>query len=81
MKLEAMKRQGKRSDLTSDPVGPKLIGTRSNSMLAEETGDSASQIKRYIRLTYLISPLLNKVDLGKLPFRVEMCTAARFSIC
>ena len=70
MKLEAMKRQGKRSDLTSDPVGPKLIGTRSNSMLAEETGDSASQIKRYIRLTYLISPLLNKVDLGKLPFRV-----------
>ena len=78
MKLEAMKRQGRRSDLTSSQVETKL---RSDEKLGLDTGESRATIQRYIRLTYLISPLLNKVDLGKLPFRVEMCTAAQFSIC
>lgn len=60
MKMEAMSRQGKRSDLTSDQVGPKLT--------AEEIGqgDSASQVKRYIRLTNLIPEILQMVDDGKI---------------
>lgn len=69
MRLEAMKRQGQRSDLTSDPVGPKLSGTRSNEELAKETSDSATQIKRYIRLTELIPEILQMVDEGKIAFR------------
>jgi len=59
MKLEAMKRQGKRTDLTSDPVGPK---SRSNKELAEQSPDGVTQIKRYIRLTYLLPELLEMVD-------------------
>ena len=69
MRLEAMKRQGQRSDLTSGPVGPKLGGTRSNEELARETSDSATQIKRYIRLTELIPEILEMVDAGKIAFR------------
>lgn len=69
MRLEAMKRQGQRSDLTSGPVGPKLSGTRSNEELARETSDSAMQIKRYIRLTELIPEILQMVDEGKIAFR------------
>ena len=69
MRLEAMKRQGQRSDLTSGPVGPKLSGTRSNEELARETSDSATQIKRYIRLTELIPEILEMVDAGKIAFR------------
>lgn len=69
MRLEAMKRQGQRSDLTSGPVGPKLSGTRSNEELAKETSDSATQIKRYIRLTELIPEILQMVDEGKIAFR------------
>lgn len=65
MRLEAMNRQGKRSDLTSAPVGQKL----SREALAEETGDSHSQIQRYIRLTYLIPELLNLVDEGSIKMR------------
>lgn len=68
MRLDAMKRQGVRKDLTSDPVGPKL-GSRSNEDLASDVGDSTSQIKRYIRLTELIPPLLNLVDEGKIGLR------------
>jgi ParB family chromosome partitioning protein len=68
MKLEAMKRQGERTDLTSDPVGPKFQ-KRSNEKLAGEVGDSASQIKRYIRLTNLIPSLLDMVDEEKIAFR------------
>lgn len=67
MKLEAMKRQGKRSDLTSAQFEPKLIGTRSNEQLAAESPDSRASIQRYIRLTYLISGLLQMVDDKKLP--------------
>ena len=69
MRLDAMKRQGERTDLTSDPVGPKLSGIRSNNVLSEETGDSASQIKRYIRLTNLVPELLEFVDEGKIKMR------------
>ncbi len=68
MKLEAMKRQGQRVDLTSDPVGPKL-GSRSNDELASTSPDGKTQIQRYIRLTYLIPVLLDMVDEGKIAMR------------
>ena len=60
MKLDALSHQGKRTDLTSDQVGPKL--SRSNEMLSNNVGESVSNIKRYIRLTYLIPGLLDYVD-------------------
>lgn len=66
MKLEAMKRQGQRTDLTSLPVGEKLYSVNE---LSNETSDSARQIHRYIRLTTLISPLLDMVDEGKIAMR------------
>ena len=66
LKLEALKHQGRRTDLTSDPMGPKF---RSNEKLAEQSPDGITQIKRYIRLTQLIPALLNKVDDNKLAFR------------
>ena len=66
MRLEAMKRQGRRTDLTSDPLGPKL---RTNVQLANEVSESATQIKRYIRLTELIPELLEKVDKGEIALR------------
>lgn len=66
MKLEAMKRQGQRNDLTSDPVGPKI---RSNEELAKKSEESVTQIKRYIRLTELIQPIMDMVDDGKIAFR------------
>lgn len=68
MRLEAMKRQGKRTDLTSSPVGPKS-GLRSNLELAEQSPDGKTQIQRYIRLTNLIPALLEKVDEGKIAMR------------
>ena len=61
MKLEAMKRQGQRRDLTSSPLGTKL-GMRSNQELAEQSPDSKTQIHRYICLTNLIPELLDMVD-------------------
>ncbi len=61
MKLDALKRQGKRLDLTSDPLGSKL-GYRSNEELASASPDSKTQIQRYIRLTSLIPELLDLVD-------------------
>ena len=69
MKLEAMKRQGQRSDLTSAPLEPKLKGSRSNEELAASSPDSRSQIQRFIRLTELILPVLDMVDSGKIAFR------------
>lgn len=66
MRLDAMKRQGQRTDLTSCPVGAKL---RSDSELAETVSDSARQIQRYIRLTELIPELLDMVDEGKIALR------------
>ena len=69
MKLEAIKRQGQRSDLTSTPLEPKLKGSRSNEELASSSPDSRSQIQRYIRLTELIPTVLDMVDNGKIAFR------------
>lgn len=66
MKLEAMKQQGKRNDLTCSQIGNKLSGKKSIEILAEEVGDSKSSIHRYIRLTELIKPLLQLVDDNKI---------------
>ena len=60
MKLEAMKHQGKRTDLTSSQVGTKL--KRADDLLADQVGESRNQIQRYIRLTYLVKPLRDMVD-------------------
>lgn len=62
MKLDAMKRQGKRTDLTSDPLGQKLKGVYSVDVVARETPDSKTQVQRYIRLTNLIPGILDLVD-------------------
>ena len=69
MKLEAMKRQGQRTDLTCAPVEHKLSGAKSRDLLADQVGESKDQIRRYIRLTYLIPPLLDMVDEGKVAMR------------
>lgn len=69
MRLEAMKRQGERSDLTSSPVGMKSDRKQSLDILGESVGDSRNQIHRYIRLTELIQPLLDLVDEGRIAFR------------
>lgn len=66
MKLEAMNRQGARTDLTSGPVGQKLNSLKS---LSDSSDDSMKQIQRYIRLTYLIEPLLKLVDEGHIAMR------------
>lgn len=67
MRYDAMKRQaGARTDLTGDPLEPRL---KTSQLLALETSESASQIKRYIRLTYLIPKLLEMVDEGKIALR------------
>lgn len=65
MRLEAMNRQGQRS-VTSSPLGTRL---RSDEVLAQQTGDSRNQIHRYIRLTYLIKPLLDMVDGERIALR------------
>lgn len=67
MKLEAMNRQGERRDLTSSQVGNKL-GKLSSQEMADELGTSKNQIFRYIRLTYLIPELLEKVDNKEIAF-------------
>lgn len=66
MKLEAMKHQGKKLEETSDQLGPKF--NRSNEMLASQTEESVSQIKRYIRLTELIPEILEMVDSKRIAF-------------
>lgn len=66
MKLEAMKRQGQRSDLTSTPLVSK---SRSNEELGQKNGNSREQVRRFIRLTELIPPVLDMVDSGKIAFR------------
>ena len=68
MKLEAVKRQGARTDLTSGQVGPKLETQRSNALVAEQAGESVKQLQRFIRLTELIPPLLDMVDAHKIAF-------------
>ena len=68
MKLEALKHQGLRNDLTSGQLGPKLNSKRSNATLAEQSGDSIKQVQRFIRLTNLIPALLDMVDSKKISF-------------
>lgn len=68
LKLDAMKRQGARTDLTSAQLGQKLNGRFSVEILAEQVNESRMQIQRYIRLTNLIPPLMEAVDAGKLKF-------------
>ena len=69
MRLEAMKRQGKRRDLTSVPVAQKSKGTVSRAILGQEVGESQDNVRRYIRLTELIPELLEKVDRGEIALR------------
>lgn len=70
MKLEAMNRQGRKTDITSAQVGPKL--ERSNELLAKQVGESVAQIKRYIRLTHLIPKILQMVDEEKIAFTIAV---------
>ena len=69
MKLDAMKRQGQRTDLTSVPVAQKLQGKTSRQLLGEQVGESQDQIRRYIRLTELIPSILDMVDEGRIAMR------------
>lgn len=68
MKLDAMKRQGQRTDLTSAQIGPKL----STEIIGEAGGDSRNQVKRYIRLTSLIPSLLERVDSKTIAFNAAV---------
>lgn len=68
MKLEAMNRQGQRTDLTCSQVGNKLDGKKSSEVLAEQMGESKNQIFRYIRLTELIPPMIEMVDEKQIAF-------------
>ena len=68
MKLEAIKNQGARSDLTSGQIGQKLQGTISRDIVAQEAGDSSRNVQRFIRLTNLIPELLDLVDQNKISF-------------
>ena len=69
MRLDAMKRQGRRTDLTSSPVATKLQQGRSDVELAEQVGESKDQIRRFIRLTNLVPELLEIVDDGRMKLR------------
>ena len=66
LKLDALKRQGKRNDITSTPVVSKF---RTGDFVGKDNGDSREQVRRYIRLTYLIPELLEDVDAGKIALR------------
>ena len=69
MKLEAMKRQGMRTDLTSEPVAWKLKGKESAEILGKQMGESKDTVRRYIRLTELIPPILDMVDENRIAMR------------
>ena len=77
MKMDAMKRQGVRTDLTSDPMGQKLKGKYSIEILAEEAAESKTQVQRYIRLTYLIPEILEMVDNSVLKEKDKLQIALR----
>ena len=68
MKMDAMKRQGYRSDLTSGQLGRKLEGKETRGIIAEQTGESARQVQRYVNLTNLIPELMEMVDNKKIAF-------------
>ena len=72
MKLDAMKRQGQRTDLTSAQIGRKLNGKESRELLSDQTGESRNQISRYIRLTNLVPDLLNRVDNKTIAFNAAV---------
>ena len=69
MRLEAMNRQGERTDLTCSPVGNKLSGVKSSDVFAEQVGESKSQIFGYIRPNALVRGLVNMVDEGRIAMR------------
>lgn len=69
MKMEALKRQGQRTDLTCRPVVDKLDDRRSGEIIGEDAGESERTIQRYIRLTYLVQELQDFVDEGKIKMR------------
>ena len=77
MKLDAMNRQGKRSDLTCAPLKHKLKGTKSVEVISEEVNESRAQIQRYIRLTNLIPELLDMVDNSVLKEKEKLQMAIR----
>ena len=68
MKLEALKNQGARSDLTCGQIGHKLNGAKARDIVADESGDNARNVQRFIRLTNLVSELLDLVDEKKIAF-------------
>lgn len=72
LQLEAMNRQGQRTDLTYSPLDNKLKGGTTAQEVGSKSGDSQPQIFRYIRLTYLIPPLLEMVDSKKFGFRAAV---------
>ena len=72
MKMDAMRRQGARTDLTSGQIGQNLSGKFSRDILAEELGESSQQVHRFIRLTELIPELLEYVDQKRLQFTVAV---------
>ncbi|MGN0694909.1 MAG: ParB/RepB/Spo0J family partition protein [Lentihominibacter sp.] len=69
MRLDAMKRQGKRTDLTSEPVAWKLKGMETAEIIGAQVGESKDQVRRYIRLTELIPEILEMVDEGQIAMR------------
>ena len=69
MRLEALKRQGQRTDLTSNPLGRKSDGKETAQIIGEQSGDSQTQVRRYIRLTNLVPELLEFVDEGRIKMR------------
>ena len=77
MKLDAMNRQGQRTDLTCEPLAHKLSGKKSRDILAEQVGESKDQIRRYIRLTYLIPEILEMVDNSVLKEKDKLQIALR----
>ena len=68
MKLEALKNQGARSDLTCGQIGHKLNGAKARDIVADESGDNARNVQRFIRLTNLVPELLDMVDEKKISF-------------
>lgn len=69
MRMDALTRQGQRTDLTSNPLGRKLQGQESAALIGKDGGDSQTQVRRYIRLTNLVPELLDIVDDGKMKMR------------
>ena len=77
LKLDAMKRQEQRTDLTSDPVGRKLGGKESAQIIGKDSGDSQTQVRRFIRLTNLVPELLDMVDNSVLKEKDKLQMALR----